>query len=437
LLGVSSVNGPVVTALVTPLFLFLLAPSFVLANVVVPLGMPRVAYWITRWCGPAKLQREAAAGAAVYGALALARGRLPSTDLISWLETELNIGRSPRGPGVVAAGLLAALRGDRRRARALLLIADILPRRFLSRSVRAIARDWLVADAARIGNWHEVVRLGRRGRGSLRWSYALARIAERLTGDPRGCRDWQLWLCWMAAPRRIATFPLLRRALGVPNGKTCALEPPIAASLPDALAGLARALEHPYADDEALARSVGGIDAVLDQPAIRARVQQRLQALGASPEVDAVLAGLRARLGDLLVPLIEESPRAAAGEAHGAILEQARERVRARLFRDIEAQCKDYNDRQVRQRSLNELAEWNAWAVTRDQSNRLLQLSPESENALFHTMYTPVCNFAVFQHNTCRRIGLAYDIHSWLYVHCGSDAAASQLLAGNMRSGEG
>jgi hypothetical protein len=196
-------------------------------------------------------------------------------------------------------------------------------------------------------------------------------------------------------------------------------------------------LAHPYADDEALDRSVGGVDAALDQPATRALVQQRLQALGAPGEVDAVLSGLRARLGDLLVPLIEESPRAAAGEALGPILEQARDRVRTRLFRDIEAQCKDYNDRQVRQRSLNELAEWAAWAVTRDQSNRLLQLSPESENALFHTMYSPVCNFAVFQHNTCRRIGLAYDIHSWLYLHCGSDAAASQLLAGNMRSGEG
>jgi hypothetical protein len=162
-----------------------------------------------------------------------------------------------------------------------------------------------------------------------------------------------------------------------------------------------------------------------------------LQALGAPGEVDAVISGLRSRLSDLLVPLIEESPRAAAGEVGGPILEQAIGRVRTRLFRDIETQCKDYDDRRRRHRSLNELAEWDAWAVTRDQSNRLLQLSPESENALFHTMYTPVCNFAVFQHNTCRRIGLAYDIHCWLYLHCGSDAAASQLLAGNMRSGEG
>src|SRR5262249_10547445 len=162
--------------------------------------------------------------------------------------------------------------------------------------------------------------LGRRGKGSLRWSYALARMAERLTGDPRGCRDWQLWICWMAAPRRIATFQLLRRALGTVRGKSCAAEPLVATSFPDARAGLARALAHPYADDEALARSVGGVDAALDQPAMRALVQQRLQALGAAGEVDAVLSGLRARLSDLLIPLIEESPRAAAGEASGAIL---------------------------------------------------------------------------------------------------------------------
>jgi hypothetical protein len=55
---------------------------------------------------------------------------------------------------------------------------------------------------------------------------------------------------------------------------------------------------------------------------------------------------------------------------------------------------------------------------------------------LFHRMYVPVCNFAVFQHNTCRRIGLAYDMHTWLYLHSTSDPAATRLLMKNMKAGE-
>jgi hypothetical protein len=49
----------------------------------------------------------------------------------------------------------------------------------------------------------------------------------------------------------------------------------------------------------------------------------------------------------------------------------------------------------------------------------------------------PVCNFAVFQHNTCKRVVLAHEIYTWLHRHAGSDAAASKLLAGNMKASQG
>ena len=337
---------------------------------------------------------------------------------------------------VVAAGLLAALRGDRHRARCLFLVADTSPRRFISTRVRAVARDWLVADAARIGNWPEAIRLGRRGEYSLRWSYLLARIGERLAGDPKSCRDWQLWLCWMVAPRRCATFPLLRRALAVPRAPgQAAAEPPVAANLPDALAELAHAIDDRFAHDGgSLARSVCGVDAALELPATRALVQQRLQDLSAPHDADAVISGVRKRLIELVVPMIEEAPSVARGKIRGPVLDQAVEQVRARLFSDVEAQCKDYSDRYKRESSLDSNAEWQAWAIVRDQAERLLELAPESENALFHAMYVPACNFAVFQHNKCIRRFLAHEIYSWLHRHCGSDPAASKLLSGNMRA---
>ncbi len=86
---------------------------------------------------------------------------------------------------MVAAGLLAALRKDIDRARGLLATADRMHAQLMPRSMRAVARDWLVVDAARVGNWHRVIRLGLSSTNRLRWSYNMARIAERLTGDPQ------------------------------------------------------------------------------------------------------------------------------------------------------------------------------------------------------------------------------------------------------------
>jgi len=168
----------------TPAFILLLAPNFVLKQIVVPLGWPRFAYWVARACGPAQSMHEAGVGAAFYGALALMR-QPRSTQAINWLAARANKTPAARGAGAVTAGLLAALRGDRHRARCLFLIADALPPKLVAASVRVVARDWLVADAARLGDWHEVIRLGRRGRASLRWSYLLARIGERPERPPR------------------------------------------------------------------------------------------------------------------------------------------------------------------------------------------------------------------------------------------------------------
>jgi hypothetical protein len=441
LLGIAAATGLVGMAFLAPVIIVLVVPGPLLRRIVVPLGMPRVAYWTARWCWPIEVINEAGAGAALYGALALAR-RPSSTQAtaqsIDWLEQRVNRAQPVRGASVVAAGLLAALRGDRHRARCLFLVANTMHRKFIPMRVRATARDWLVVDAARIGNWREVIRLGRRGYDDrLRWSYAVARMGERLIGDPRGGRDWLLCLCWMVAPRRRATFALLRRALAVPRAEKQSGVAPAAEELPQALANLAQALENRFAHDgPSFAATACAVDVALDSPSTLALVQQRLVALGARPDADAVMSGLRARLTDLLVPLIEESPKLVGGETRGPILDQAKERVRVRLFRDIEAQCKDYNDRQHGENSLASIAEWATWAAMRDAANRLLELVPESEIALFHQMYVPVCNFAVFQHNKCMRRTLAHEIYSWLHRHSQSDPSAAKLLLGNVRASE-
>src|SRR5262249_37771232 len=154
------------------------------------------------------------------------------------------------------------LRGERERARALLLLADTLPTKVVSGSVRVIARDWLVADAAQNGNWREAVRLGRRGQQGFRWSNAGAQMGRRPLGDPDRPRDWVLWLCWLIGPRRRATWPLLQRSLAVkPMRLPVAPEPAVVPALPEALAGFAQGLAGRFArDSRSLVRCIGAVE---------------------------------------------------------------------------------------------------------------------------------------------------------------------------------
>jgi hypothetical protein len=103
------------------------------------------------------------------------------------------------------------------------------------------------------------------------------------------------------------------------------------------------------------------------------------------------------------------------------------------LFRDIEVQCRDYKEQ--KETFLDAPFEWERWAVLRDNADRVLALDPASESALFLTMYAPVCNFAVFQHNELGRHTLAHAMFMWLLPRAGSDAQAQRLLAQNASAG--
>lgn len=139
-------------------------------------------------------------------------------------------------------------------------------------------------------------------------------------------------------------------------------------------------------------------------------------------------------LADLLVPVIEERPSLGNGGDLGPTFDRAVERVRSRLFGDIEAQCRDYTDRLGAKSALSADTEWEAWAAMRCAADRLLELAPEVENTLFQIMYVPACNFAVFQQNIHKRRALAHDIYTWLHKHSHSDASAVQLLLRNVRA---
>ena len=430
-------TAPEVASVVLHMVVFALiwAPIPLVQWIVVPLRMPRAAYWTVRIGWPLGLTKEIEASAVVYGALALARTS-PSEEAIGWLERRLRNSEAIQGAGVVAAGLLAALRKDIDQARGLLGIADRMHTRLIPRSMRLIARDWLVVDAARLGNWHRVVRLGRHGMIRLRWSYSMARIGERLTRDPKAWRNWLLWLCFLWAPRRRVTYPLFRRALAVPVRRSVQPDaaPPSTPGLPLTLGGLARALERVNAHDrELLARSIEAVNRDLDSQ--HEMIEQRLSVLGGRGDAGSVLAQFRQRLIELVTPLIEDDPHLARAAQPDSIIEQAVWQVRRRLLGDIDARCKDYRERTAGENSLDLVAEWEAWARLNGSVTRLLELDSAAENILFQMVYAPVCNFAVYQHNGRKRIALAHDMFVWLLRYAHDTPEARQLLAKNVQAG--
>jgi hypothetical protein len=408
-------------------------PTLVLEWIIVPLRMPKAAYWIARTFFPLGFASEAIAGGVVYGAFALARKK-PSAKDIDWLRRRLDRVQKLEGGGLLAAGLLAAVRGGRHQARCLLFIADSMPPRGISRKARSVTRDWLVADAARTGQWREVIRLGRRRKQTLRWSYFMARLAERLVQSELGCSNGVLWLLWLWSPRRRATFPLLRRALAT-RRTPGQLAQSASADLPHALGDLARTFKNSEIESSGrLASSIRAIDAALDAPDTRGAIERRLVALGATHDVEGVVASFREQLIQRLAMLFELSPHLASHEIQVPAAEAAIARVRSRLFRDIKARCEDYDGRKRAQTALDASAEWETWAALRNAAERLVQLDPSSEATLFEAMWRACNNFAVFQHNHCKRRTLAHEMYSWLHQHAQSDPSALQLLAKNMRA---
>jgi hypothetical protein len=263
----------------------------------------------------------------------------------------------------------------------------------------------------------------------------MARIGERLTGDPKAWRNWLLWPCFLWAPRRRLTYPLFRRGLRVPARRSVLPDAPSSSTeLPLTLGGLARALDHANAHDgELLARSIDAVDRELDS--MHELIQQRLGVLGGRGDAGSVLAQFRQRLIDLVTPLIEDDPYLARAAQPDSIMEESVWQVRRRLLGDIDTQCKDYRERTAGEDSLDLVAEWETWARLTSSANRLLELDSADENILFQMVYAPVCNFAVYQHNGRKRIALAHDMFVWLLRYAQGAPEARQLLAKNVQAG--
>ena len=424
-------------------------PALVLRSVLVPLGLARAAYWFAFLSPPRDHSAEIRGGAVLMGALALARSRRPSRETATWLEDKLGHQSTVRSLSIAAVGLLAAARGNEGAARAILrAVEGVTPQGPSPLAVRE-ARTWLVAEAARRGDWSDVVAIGADSTAAptFPWPYLMGIIARRLTHDPIAPTNSDLWKAWLRAPHRLGTLPLLRRALATVDAAPLAI--PAADPLPSdpadllatALQAHAACLEHP--SQASLVVAARGWDAVRISPAVASLLARRALALEAHTGGEAVLARLLSSAeADLVRPLALVLPQVERGPLvrSSPTLHDVAARVDRRVMEDFEALAKAYVERTKEKRELEPPIEWLEWGRLRGACDAVVRDAPSAtKRAVFEAVYSPACNFAVWLYNLRDEKLLANAMFRWLRDRAreAEHASAVAVLEKNVLLGVG
>ncbi|WP_199693951.1 hypothetical protein, partial [Sorangium cellulosum] len=132
-LAIGLAAGQLWCALPLAPLVLLVAPWFVARRVLIPLGLPRAAYFVA-WLSDWTWRADRRGGAALAAAWALCRARKPDAAVEAWVSERIERGGEPagagpapssasvvplRGAGIAAGAMLAAHRGDVEGARAL------------------------------------------------------------------------------------------------------------------------------------------------------------------------------------------------------------------------------------------------------------------------------------------------------------------------------
>ena len=410
-------------------------PTLLLSPLLIRLAVPRLAYWSMRCCTPLHYAGNQHVGAMLYATLSATRMRDPST-ACAWLYERFRAKPVHGVLGQTILGHLAAAQGDRVTARCLFESIEARPRPSQLSIVRVTARDWLVMDAARRGDWSAAVRYATRG-GTSRWSRAVGAMARTIDGVGR-LPKWRLWLLWLVAPRRLRLRPLLQRALAASHGEHKAdIAPP--RDLPAAWVlfaeVLAKTAQRPgEVGSSEFVSAVRWVAIRLESADMKAQVGQRLAALDStlSRSADSVVSNFKSDVVKSILPVVAADPQlAAAGRDHPIVAEVLR-RLRGAASESIEMRAKDLGRRAEKKHSLDILSEWQSWALLCDEVNRLLALQPGAKATLFEIVWRPLMSYAAFQHNDKQRLAFAQDILRWLRAHVHGNREVADVLDKNI-----
>lgn len=411
--------------------LVLLAPWAVTRHVLIPLGLPRAACRLATLAGWT-WKRDCQGGGLVAGAWAIARQRTPDRDAMDWLAARRDRQPSFQATHVLATGLLAAARGDRDGARRLLESVDEIAPLRTPRQALALAREWLVADAAAQGDWQRAVRLARGGRApgntATRSTRLLARVGARLAHVEPVPATWNVWLAWALAPHRRHTLTLARqavRATPAPAGAgrrgasaaqalSTTLQPdPHADALSTHVAVLRGQLGPSPA--QALQWLAHAWDRALADPETRRAIRQRATTLGARSGDTALAA-----LGDTVARDLADMARAqdlpiATWPCDSHSLREAERLLREQLIGEVELAFDALRDRVAQGRRLPAIDEWREWLSLRSLHARAAGLGGlELRRLTFPHVHAVACKMAVWLWNERSEYFLANAMFRWL-----------------------
>jgi hypothetical protein len=414
----------------------LVHPWLVVRLVLIPLGFAGLAYRIARHAGH-PWYRDPIGGAVLSGALAAMRKRKHDPELARWLRSRLHHDRIG-GAGIVGAALLAADAGDRDTARALLSGLDEVEPDICPPLARTIALDWLVADAACRGAWHELVERVADDPFPTRTTRFIGLCARRMLGEPIG--RMTLFWGWLRAPRRLTTIGLLWSALrrsrigapAIPDGELAMLaandarEPVLAA-----LALHAEVAATPATSPIGAAvieRLAAAWDLALGDFGMRGDVRVRAEALAVGASGELLVARLQRAVARDLAALVCQCGR--EGERlrrRTGILRRAREIHFEDVVEQLSQACTALGRRRTAE--LTPLDAWVTWVrLRRAYLHAAAPLEPAERGMLYGVVEQEVRQAAAWLWNERRERGLAHGVCLFLLAEAervrDADAAA-------------
>jgi hypothetical protein len=443
-----------------------IVPGPLARAVAVPLGQVRLAYQLGR------ISADGDSVGLVLAARALNRQRAPDPDDAAWIEARRDAAGRLTDAQVIATGLVAAARGDRDGARALLESVVILPAAIPA--ARELAAEWLGADDAERGRWDRIAaRAAQRGHrqlgvdageldlpdqvdalrsagapGQLLWPatpllFFLEGVAARLTGAVDAPGDAALLVRWIEAPRRRKTWGLFRRATAAPRiseapppAGEVAVRPatpsgdPIAAAVGAHVAALgARDRDHLVAAALAWDGALGSADA-------RARILARAIDVGAPPVAGSqVLDELSRDAADDLARLITSAELSVDGLPRSSpTLAAAISKVRNVLLDQLELAVSRTAHRVHDKRPLPAIDEWRELLALRRAHQRAIRIGgAELRRLAFPHLHEELTSWLVWLWNQRDQHVLSHAMTCWLLAEALAvgDAQAIEAHARN------
>ncbi|MBF5041888.1 hypothetical protein FGE12_05755 [Aggregicoccus sp. 17bor-14] len=370
------------------------APWTGVRHLVVPLGMPRLAYWLA---APPDLRflRDGTGRKALAAAWALLYRRSPPTPKqVAWLERKLGEVQELRPTLLLARGLLAVAQGDEARARVLLEGLDTFDKRVCPPLVLRTASTWLAAQAAEAGDWERVLQLCAQGPRRCPNLWLLSALASRALGKRRAPSPASLWARWVLAGGWWRTFGFVRQlARPLPWPEPTPAAP---TGAPETVA---------FALHVGLWRAAGGADALgtvgarwdaaLADEGARTRFFQRAAELGV-PGAEGVMLRLREAAGADLAALAEAQGTVLDIRApQGSLLHAAAWQQRERLYEELRRSLTAMEHRAKEGELLEPHEEWRDFRRVRALYQQLAETHSTDRRAAFYETHDRLCNYGV------------------------------------------